>query len=34
LNDLRLIYSFITISCVGLCVGLLNTFKSVSFYIK
>lgn len=34
LNDLRLIYSFITISCVGLCVGVLNTFKSVSFYIK
>jgi uncharacterized membrane-anchored protein YitT (DUF2179 family) len=34
LNDLRLIYSFITISCVGLCVGVLNRFKSVSFYIK
>jgi uncharacterized membrane-anchored protein YitT (DUF2179 family) len=34
LKDLRLIYSFITISCVGLCVGLLNTFKSINFYMK
>ncbi|MGM0874151.1 MAG: YitT family protein [Bacillota bacterium] len=34
LKDFRLIYSFITISFVGLCVGLLNTFKSVNFYLK
>ncbi|MBO1512438.1 YitT family protein [Metabacillus bambusae] len=32
LHDFKLIYSFITISCVGLCVGLLNTFKSMNFY--
>lgn len=34
LKDFRLLYSFITISCVGLCVGLFNTFKSVNFYLR
>ncbi|WP_338789197.1 YitT family protein [Metabacillus sp. FJAT-53654] len=34
LQDFKLIYSFITISCVGLCVGLLNTFKSMNFYVR
>jgi len=34
LKDLRLIYSIITISCVGLCVGLLNTFRSINFYVR
>jgi uncharacterized membrane-anchored protein YitT (DUF2179 family) len=33
LHDFKLIYSFITISCAGLCVGLLNTFKSINFYV-
>lgn len=32
LKDLKLMYSMITISCVGLCVALLNTFKSINFY--
>ncbi|KKI93027.1 hypothetical protein WQ54_05820 [Bacillus sp. SA1-12] len=34
LKDMKLIYSFITISCVGLCVGLLNTFKSFHVYLR
>jgi uncharacterized membrane-anchored protein YitT (DUF2179 family) len=34
LHDFKLIYSFITISCVGLCVGILNTFKSMNFYVR
>jgi len=34
LKDLRLIYSIIIISCVGLCVGVLNTFKSINFYVR
>ncbi|MGM7721248.1 YitT family protein [Metabacillus sp. Hm71] len=34
LRDLKLIYSFITISCVGLCVGLLNMFKSLHVYFR
>ncbi|OAS87521.1 MULTISPECIES: YitT family protein [Metabacillus] len=34
LQDFKLLYSFITISCVGLCVGLLNTFKSMNFYVR
>jgi len=34
LKDFRLIYSIITISCVGLCVGLLNMFRSINFYVR
>jgi uncharacterized membrane-anchored protein YitT (DUF2179 family) len=34
LKDITLIYSIITIFCVGLCVGLLNSFKTINFYIK
>ena len=34
LKDLRLIYSIITISCVGLVVGLLNSFKTINFYLR
>ncbi|HWL23147.1 MAG TPA: YitT family protein [Ureibacillus sp.] len=34
LKDFKLIYSIITISCVGLCVGLLNNFRSINFYLK
>ena len=34
LKDFKLIYSIITISCVGLCVGVLNTFKSINFYLR
>ncbi len=34
LKDLKLIYSLITISCVGLSVGLLNSFKSMNFYLR
>ena len=34
LKDLKLIYSIITISCVGLCVGLLNSFKTINFYLR
>jgi uncharacterized membrane-anchored protein YitT (DUF2179 family) len=34
LRDFKLIYSIITISCVGLCVGILNNFKSINFYLK
>ncbi|MFB5285315.1 YitT family protein [Peribacillus sp. Hz7] len=34
LKDFKLIYSIITISCVGLCVGVLNTFKSINFYVR
>jgi uncharacterized membrane-anchored protein YitT (DUF2179 family) len=34
LKDLKLIYSIITISCVGLSVGLLNNFKSINLYIR
>ncbi|MEH6948935.1 YitT family protein [Bacillus sp. JJ634] len=34
LKDFKLIYSIITISCVGLCVGLLNTFRSINFYVR
>ena len=34
LKDFKLIYSIITISCVGLCVGLLNNFRSINFYVK
>lgn len=31
LKNLTLIYSMITISCVSLCVGLLNMFKSITY---
>ena len=34
LKDLKLIYSIITISCVGLAVGLLNSFKTINFYLR
>ena len=34
LKDLKLIYSIITISCVGLGVGLLNSFKTINFYLR
>ena len=34
LKDLKLIYSIITISLVGLGVGLLNSFKSINFYLR
>lgn len=34
LNDVRLMYSFVTVACVGVCVILLNTFKSVTVCIK
>lgn len=34
LKDLKLIYSFITISCVSICVILLNTFRSVNLFLK
>lgn len=34
LRDFKLIYSIITISCVGLCVVILNNFKSINFYVK
>jgi len=34
LNDVRLMYSFVTVACVGVCVILLNTFKSVNIYIN
>ncbi len=34
LKDLKLIYSLITISCVGLGVGLLNSFKTINFYLR
>jgi uncharacterized membrane-anchored protein YitT (DUF2179 family) len=34
LKDIKLIYSFITISCVGICVGLLNMFKSINVYVR
>ncbi|MFJ8248276.1 YitT family protein [Peribacillus asahii] len=34
LKDFKLIYSIITISCVGLCVGVLNAFKSINFYVR
>ena len=34
LKDLRLIYSIITIACVGLVVGLLNSFKTINFYLR
>ena len=34
LKDLRLIYSIITITCVGLVVGLLNSFKTINFYLR
>ena len=34
LKNLKLIYSIITISCVGLAVGLLNSFKAINFYLR
>ncbi|MGK9185700.1 YitT family protein [Priestia filamentosa] len=34
LKDLKLIYSLITISCVGISVGLLNSFKSINLYLR
>ncbi|MFK9120784.1 YitT family protein [Peribacillus frigoritolerans] len=34
LKDLKLLYSLITIACVGLGVGLLNSFKSINFYLR
>ncbi|MDM5358153.1 YitT family protein [Peribacillus sp. ACCC06369] len=34
LNDLKLIYSILTISCVGICVILINSFKSINFFIR
>lgn len=34
LKDLKLIYSIITISCVGLGVGLLNSFKSINVCLR
>ncbi|QQZ11297.1 YitT family protein [Heyndrickxia vini] len=33
LKDGKLIFSFITISCVGLVVSILNSFKKVEFYV-
>lgn len=33
LKDITLLYSFITISCIGLCVGLLNSFKTIHLWI-
>ena len=32
LKDITLIYSMITICCIGLCVGFLNSFKTIHFY--
>lgn len=34
LKDLKLIYSLITISCVGISVALLNSYKSINFYLR
>lgn len=34
LKDLNLIYSLLTISCVGLSVGILNSFRSINFYLR
>lgn len=34
LKDIKLIYSIITISFVGVGVGLLNSFKSINFYLR
>jgi uncharacterized membrane-anchored protein YitT (DUF2179 family) len=33
LHDFKLILLIYYDSCVGLCVGLLNTFKSMNFYV-
>ena len=32
LKDITLVYSMITICCIGLCVGFLNSFKTIHFY--
>ena len=34
LKDITLIYSMITICYIGLCVGFLNSFKTIHFYVK
>ena len=32
LQDISLVYSMITICCIGLCVSILNSFKTIHFY--
>ncbi|MET1178235.1 YitT family protein [Peribacillus simplex] len=34
LNDLKLIYSLLTISCVGICVIFINSFKTINIFIR
>lgn len=34
LKNLNLMYSFITISCVGFCVTLIHSFKTINFFAK